>query len=175
MKLLFTLAMILVCSDASAIECNSLQDSGDGVPAEYYIHECEGKRALSAGNGKLAEAHFRKALDVEKFEAPNYEPKVDLAEALCMQGRTDEARLQITEFQCMAGVDLSEIKCPLETPASEECAAMCEGFGSGLSEKGRALLLSEKARAARILANCGRPNTSIERDAQKAARPHLER
>lgn len=171
MKLLFALAMIFKCGSVSAIECNSLQSSGDGVPAEYYIQECKGKQALLAGNGKVAEAHFRKALEVQIFEAPNYELKVELAEALCMQGRTDEALYQITEFQCMVGVDLSEIKCPLDAPVSKECAAMCEGFGSGLSEKGRALLLSKKEKATRILANCGRPNTSVERDAPKAARP----
>lgn len=165
--LICAIAFIGAFSRATAIDCESLKDSGDGVPAEYFIHECKGKQALLSRNGKVAEEQFRKALAVRILDAPNYELKVELAEALCMQGRTDEARREIADFQCIAGVDLSEIECPVKAPTSKQCAAMCDGFGSGLNEKGRKLLLSKKAQARSILASCSRANTSVEVDVPK--------
>ena len=168
MRQFFVLFTLLIGSIASATDCASLKDSGDGVPAKYYMQECWGNRALEARNGKLAEEHFRKALAIQLFEAPNYILKVELAESLCLQGRIQDAQRELQEFQCMSRIDLGQTQCPVKQVTgviSKACAALCEGTGSGLSATGRSALVARAQRAARVLEKCGAPNQSLHRTA----------
>lgn len=170
MNVLLGLAIVSLQSLAAAADCGVAKDRGDGVPVEYHVEECLGNQALAKGNGSLAEKHFRKALAVPIFEAPNYELKVELAEALCLQGRRSAARREVNEFQCMASVELGEMGCPTSSSVSASCAAMCEGSGSSLSEAGRTSLRARKLKAQTVLGGCRGPNRSIERTSSSGLR-----
>jgi hypothetical protein len=177
MKEYAILALMALSTTAIADPCDSKKDSGDGVPAAYYIHECKGKRALARKDAKTAAFHFRQALAVSIFEAPNYRLKVELAQALCLLGERNEAERNIDEFMCMASVDLGESECYTKdgnrNPSlSDACFSVCEGFGSSLNPKGRAAVESHRALAQQVLGICGRPNNTVEMDARKSgARP----
>lgn len=167
-KVLLSFTLLLGFGDGYAADlCDQKKDSGDGVPAAYYIHECKGMRALNQKDAKAAEFHFRQALSQPLHEAPNYELKVELAEALCLLGRREEARREISEFMCMAAADLGEVQCETKegrpNPAlSPSCYAVCVGYGSGLSSEGRNELLTRRFRAKKVLASCAGPNKSMQ-------------
>ena len=150
---------ILNASLANAQDCSKFKDSGDGVPAEYYQHECEGKKALKAKQYRKAVDEFRAALSVQKYEAPNYDLNVELAEALCKFGKKAEAKKIIEEFKCMAAVDLGELECDNQEgnrnpKLSEKCyEEMCPML-SGLTIEGRKKLQQRLTRIEEIEKQC---------------------
>lgn len=145
--------------DVSARDCAGLTSIDGGVPAEYYIEECKGLRALEHGQFSEAETHFKKALSVPFFEAPNYELKVELGRALCSQGKTRSGRHELQEFICMAEVDLGRRQCTpeqasLPKPSTRACAEICEAM-SPLSDDGRADHAKKLGEAVTQLKRCG--------------------
>lgn len=150
---------LLFASFANAEDCQNLKDSGDGIPAAYFQHECEGKKALRAKQYRKAVDEFKAALSSQKYEAPNYELNVELAEALCKLGKKAEAKKIIEEFRCMAAVDLGELECDdqegnpnpkLSAKCYEELCPML----SGLTIEGRNKLLKRRAKIKEIEKQC---------------------
>jgi hypothetical protein len=65
-------AAAVSANQAAAEDCQSLQASGDGTPADYRRNECLGNEEATQGKWALAEKHYRAALGVRLLEAPNY-------------------------------------------------------------------------------------------------------
>jgi hypothetical protein len=161
-RVMFLALPVLLTANAAAAAdaCARLRDSDDGVPAEYRVNECLGRKALTLKNFAVAEVHFRKALEQTIFEAPNYDLRFELGTALCRQGRLKEAKAELNSFVCMAGVELGRVRCGedqvhLPLPSSEACREVCDGTGSSLGPQGKAKLAARVVKATSLLAKCG--------------------
>jgi hypothetical protein len=159
MKYIIIILCLLCGSLATAQDCQNIKDSGDGIPAAYFRHKCEGEKAVKAKQYDKAVAEFEQAFSIEFHESPNYELNVDLAEALCQLGRKEEANKIIREFNCMAAVDLRELECydkegkpnpKLTTKCFDE---MCI-IALGLTSEGKSNLLKRRERMKQIEIEC---------------------
>jgi hypothetical protein len=132
--------ILLISFHAKGDQCSSLVDSGDGVPAKYYQEECRAIKAMDSGNYQAAGIHYSNALSTQIFESPNYDLRLDLARAQCLDGRIDEGRNNLERFKLMARGELGEVKCPDGWDAKafpKHFHLVCDGYGSALNEKGR--------------------------------------
>lgn len=158
-KYIISILCLLCGSLANAQDCQDFKDSGDGIPAVYFRHKCEGGKALKAEQYDKAVAEFRQALSIQFHESPNYELNVDLAEALCKLGKKEEAKRIIQEFICMAGVELGEIECyDKEGKPNSKLTAKCFDemcvIALGLTQEVRTNLMTRKARIKQIEKEC---------------------
>ncbi|MEW5745782.1 MAG: tetratricopeptide repeat protein [Nitrospirota bacterium] len=159
MKYIIIILCLLCGSLANAQDCQNIKDSGDGIPAPYFRHKCEGEKALKAKQYDKAVAEFKQALSIKFHESPNYELNVDLAKTLCKLGRKDEAKRIIREFNCMAAVDLGELECyDKEGKPSSKLTQKCFDemciIALGLTPEGKANLLKRRERMKQIEIEC---------------------
>ncbi|MBI5212992.1 MAG: tetratricopeptide repeat protein [Nitrospirae bacterium] len=159
MKYIIGFLFLMLASIVNAQDCQNFKDSGDGIPAEYFRHECEGNKALKAKQYEKAAYEFKEALSVSIHEAPNYELNVELVEALCKLNKKAEAKKIIREFKCMAAVDLGELECydkkgKPNTKLTKKCFDQMCIIGLGLTSEGKNNLLKKRAKMKQIEANC---------------------
>lgn len=159
MNYIIVILCLLCASLANAQDCQNFKDSGDGIPAAYFRHKCEGEKALKASQYYKAVAEIKQALSIEFHESSNYELNVDLAEALCQLGRKEEAKRIIQEFNCMAAVELLELDCYDEegkpnSKLTPKCFDEMCVIALGLTSEGKANLLKRRERMRQIENEC---------------------
>lgn len=77
-----------------------------------YVHYVEqGRRYLRMGRFDLAEGYFEVASHEQFFEAPNYDVWIELAEAQCRNGKTEEAHELLANYDMALKVDYGKESC----------------------------------------------------------------
>lgn len=163
MERILLLFVLLISVKAMADSCDDLKNSGDGVPAEYYIQECKGNNAFKNKNYMEAAKYFSKASSVNIFEAPNYELRLDWGLSLCLAGQTNEGKELIDSFELMAKADLGYFyfECPDDDDIEqvlgvEHMELACIGTVSALSQEGINVLNKKRLKVTDYLNICNR-------------------
>ena len=124
-------SLLFVCpSLVSACENSTEHEKHDQiVDADYDVYMKEGKTLLENHKYVEAKGKFNKALKVDLFESPNYEPILFLAKTLCLEGNKKVGRELLDEFECMLNVNSGSQICYTEKikylNPNKELSALC--------------------------------------------------
>ncbi len=105
----YLLALVLLISGCSSTSSPSAQV--DPAHEAFSSLLAQGQLQMETGHPEEALASFRKADQLDRFEVPNYEALVHVAEALCDLGDTAEGLAALTDFRCAIEVDAGNLPC----------------------------------------------------------------
>lgn len=116
----------------SEIVCSAAP--GVALPIQYTEEICKALKHERAMDYKEATAAYKRALNMDIYESPNYVLLADLARTLCLSGQLNDAKKAIEEFEWAIKISAGEVRCPksisiIATDAKARATRrMCTGY-----------------------------------------------